>query len=138
MLNQATAGTRALLVVSCALLAVALPGDARPARSETTSRPAEARRPLYADPRRRRRPSTKFLKRVLPSFMPAISPVLARGEYLINPAWAGWGGNVGLTLPQQQIGRLTGQRTIDGLLSALDVAWKQAPGRVDARQRCRG
>ena len=37
MLNQATAGTRALLVVSCVLLAVAVPGDARPARSDAVT-----------------------------------------------------------------------------------------------------
>ena len=69
----------------------------------------------------------EFLKSELPSFMSSLAPVLSRSEYVINPAETWWNENVQLTLKTDEVGLLTGQTTIDDLLSAMDGAWKQGP-----------
>ncbi len=38
-----------------------------------------------------------------------------------------WNPNVLLALQQDAVGLLTGQSTVDGILTAMDAAWKQGP-----------
>jgi hypothetical protein len=38
-----------------------------------------------------------------------------------------WNGDVMQALVNDQIGLVTGQVTIDGLLNAMDTAWKEGP-----------
>jgi raffinose/stachyose/melibiose transport system substrate-binding protein len=69
----------------------------------------------------------QFLHDELPSFMPTMSPVVEHGQYVLNPALSWWNPNVALVMQQDAIGLITGQTTIDGMLTAMDVAWKQGP-----------
>jgi raffinose/stachyose/melibiose transport system substrate-binding protein len=69
----------------------------------------------------------QFLKGQLPSFMPALLPVLKSGAYVVNPTATWWNSNVGAALRQYEIGLLTGQASIDQILNAMDAAWKQGP-----------
>ena len=45
----------------------------------------------------------------------------------INPTQSWWNANVLLALQQNEIGLITGQRSIDDVLNAMDAAWKQGP-----------
>jgi raffinose/stachyose/melibiose transport system substrate-binding protein len=69
----------------------------------------------------------EFLKGQIPTFMSSFAPVLNGREYVINPGQTWWNANVLLTLQQNGIGLITGQRTVDSVLSAMDVAWQQGP-----------
>jgi hypothetical protein len=46
---------------------------------------------------------------------------------VIDPAVNWWNANVVGVMTQDQLGLLTGQTTIDGMLTAMDAAWKQGP-----------
>ena len=69
----------------------------------------------------------QFLKGELPSFMPTIAPVVEHGEYVINPAQEWWNPSVSVAIQQDAVGLVTGQTTIDDVLSAMDAAWKEGP-----------
>jgi raffinose/stachyose/melibiose transport system substrate-binding protein len=69
----------------------------------------------------------QFLKGELPAFMPTIGPVLAHGEYVVNPAQEWWNPSVSVAIQTDAVGLLTGQTTIDDVLNAMDAAWKQGP-----------
>jgi raffinose/stachyose/melibiose transport system substrate-binding protein len=63
----------------------------------------------------------QFQKDQLPSFMSAFSPVVANNRYIVDPAGV-WTGTLGLAASQSGVGLLTGQLTIDGVLSSMDAA----------------
>lgn len=69
----------------------------------------------------------QFLHQQLPEDMPTLAPVVQHGQYVINPALSWWNANVQLVMQQDAIGLITGQTTIDGMLSAMDAAWRQGP-----------
>ncbi len=69
----------------------------------------------------------EFLHEQLPSFMSPMAQVIQHNEYVIDPSLVWWNANVVLVMQQDEIGLLTGQTTIDGMLSAMDAAWKQGP-----------
>ena len=48
-------------------------------------------------------------------------------RYVIAPYQTWWNANVLLALEQDGIGLITGQRSIDDVLNAMDAAWKQGP-----------
>jgi raffinose/stachyose/melibiose transport system substrate-binding protein len=70
----------------------------------------------------------EFLKNQLPGFMSSLGPALTAGRYVIDPEDLWWNPGVLVTLEQDGIGLVTGQTTVDGLLNAMDTAWKQGPG----------
>jgi hypothetical protein len=59
--------------------------------------------------------------------MSSFAPAIASGKYAIDPSVTWWNGDVMNALLQDQIGLVTGQVTIDGLLNAMDAAWKEGP-----------
>jgi raffinose/stachyose/melibiose transport system substrate-binding protein len=69
----------------------------------------------------------EFLHQQLPAFMGPDAQMLAKHEYVINPLQAWWNPGVLTALQANQIGLLTGQRSIDDVLNAMDAAWKQGP-----------
>ena len=69
----------------------------------------------------------EFLKGQIPAFMSDFATVFNQHHYVINPAMTWWNANVVLALQQDTIGLITGQSTIDDVLNAMDVAWKQGP-----------
>jgi raffinose/stachyose/melibiose transport system substrate-binding protein len=70
----------------------------------------------------------QFLKRQFPDFMSDDAPMLEQDRYVMNPAFFWWNPSVVLALEQNLVGLITGQRSIDDILNAMDVAWKQGPG----------
>jgi raffinose/stachyose/melibiose transport system substrate-binding protein len=69
----------------------------------------------------------QFLHGQLPAFMSAYSSVLDKRAYVVNPQQTWWNPGVLLALQQNQIGLITGQRSIDDVLNAMDAAWKKGP-----------
>ena len=69
----------------------------------------------------------EFLKGQVPDFMSNFETVFKEHRYVINPIMRWWNANVSLELRQDAIGLITGQRSIDDILSAMDAAWKQGP-----------
>ena len=69
----------------------------------------------------------QFLHKQIPAFMTSFATVFADHEYVINPYQTWWNPNVLLALEQDDVGLLTGQSTVDSVLSAMDTAWKQGP-----------
>jgi len=69
----------------------------------------------------------EFLKGKPPAFMSSFAKILAEKKYVINPQSDWWNASVTVALQQNQVGLITGQRTIDDILSAMDAAWKQGP-----------
>jgi raffinose/stachyose/melibiose transport system substrate-binding protein len=69
----------------------------------------------------------EFLKGRFPGYMSDDSSVLEQHKYVINPIGFWWNANVVLALQQNQVGVITGQRSIDDVLNAMDAAWKQGP-----------
>jgi raffinose/stachyose/melibiose transport system substrate-binding protein len=69
----------------------------------------------------------EFLKGLAPTFMPGFAKILAEKRYVMNPQADWWNAGVTLALQQNQVGLLTGQRSIDDILKAMDAAWKQGP-----------
>ena len=59
--------------------------------------------------------------------MSAFATVFKSHDYVIDPTQSWWNSNVLLALQQDGIGLITGQTTIDGVLNAMDAAWKQGP-----------
>lgn len=69
----------------------------------------------------------QFKKKQLPPFMSSELPAVEQGKYVISPVQTWWNSNVLLQLGQNQIGLITGQRSVDDVLNAMDAAWKQGP-----------
>jgi raffinose/stachyose/melibiose transport system substrate-binding protein len=69
----------------------------------------------------------ELLKGQAPPFMSPVAPSLKGHEWVLNPSGAWWNPNVLLTLENDAIGLVTGQSTVDGILQAMDAAWKQGP-----------
>jgi raffinose/stachyose/melibiose transport system substrate-binding protein len=70
----------------------------------------------------------QFLKRQIPAYMSSdFATVLAQRRYRVTPLQTWWNPNVLLELQQNQIGLITGQRSIDDVLKAMDAAWAQGP-----------
>ncbi len=69
----------------------------------------------------------EFLHRQLPAFMAPYASVIAQHQYVANPQQQWWNPSVLAALQQDQIGLVTGQRSIDDILNAMDAAWKQGP-----------
>src|SRR4029077_430704 len=65
----------------------------------------------------------ELLKGQIPSFMAPFASVFGDNEYVFGPV----GGNVFTALSTNGIGLVTGQRSIDDVLNAMDAAWKQGP-----------
>jgi raffinose/stachyose/melibiose transport system substrate-binding protein len=63
----------------------------------------------------------------LPSWMSSFGPPVASGKFGIDPSVTWWNGDVMNALLTDQLGLVTGQVTIDGLLTAMDTAWKEGP-----------
>jgi raffinose/stachyose/melibiose transport system substrate-binding protein len=69
----------------------------------------------------------EFLKNQIPGYMSDFATVFKQRAYVVNPVETWWNANVLLALQQNQIGLITGQRSIDDVLNAMDAAWKQGP-----------
>jgi raffinose/stachyose/melibiose transport system substrate-binding protein len=67
----------------------------------------------------------EFLKGQIPGFMSDFADVFKERRYVLYPIASWWNANVLLALQQNQIGLITGQRSIDDVLHAMDDAWKQ-------------
>jgi raffinose/stachyose/melibiose transport system substrate-binding protein len=67
------------------------------------------------------------LEQHLPAFMSPFIPVFKTHAYVMNPPQSWWNADVLLVLQQDGIGLITGQESIDDLLSAMDDAWKEGP-----------
>jgi len=68
-----------------------------------------------------------LLKGQIPDFMPGFARIFAEQKYVINPSADWWNASVNSALQDNQVGLITGQRSIDDILKAMDVAWKQGP-----------
>jgi raffinose/stachyose/melibiose transport system substrate-binding protein len=69
----------------------------------------------------------QFSHAQLPAFMSAYSSVLGKHTYVVNPQQTWWNPGVLIALQQNEIGLITGQRSIDDVLGAMDAAWKKGP-----------
>jgi raffinose/stachyose/melibiose transport system substrate-binding protein len=69
----------------------------------------------------------QFLHDQVQPFMSSFAPLFAAREYVMSPSQTWWNPNVSLALQQDEVGLLTGQSTVDGILAAMDAAWKQGP-----------
>jgi raffinose/stachyose/melibiose transport system substrate-binding protein len=70
----------------------------------------------------------QFLHRQLPAYLASVAPALATYEYSLTPELTWWNPGIAMALNQQGLGLITGQTSIDDVLNAMDVAWKQGPG----------
>jgi raffinose/stachyose/melibiose transport system substrate-binding protein len=123
----ATAGTPAMVPMGNSLSVNAHASPASQAAAQTfvdfLGRPAQDA--LYA---RIKGSLTQyqFLHDQVAPFMSSFAPLLAAKAYVMEPLQTWWNTSTLLAL-QQEVGLLTGQTTVDGILSAMDAAWKQGP-----------
>ena len=68
-----------------------------------------------------------FRKRQLPSFMSSEAAAVRSHAYVISPVETWWNPDVQDAMWQNQIGLITGQRSVDDVLKAMDAAWKLGP-----------
>jgi raffinose/stachyose/melibiose transport system substrate-binding protein len=68
-----------------------------------------------------------FQKDRLPSYMSSFTPVFGSGKFFVDPLATWWNADVLATMENDQIGLVTGQATVDGVLQAMDNAWKEGP-----------
>jgi hypothetical protein len=59
--------------------------------------------------------------------MSSESSAVKEGAYVISPVETWWNANVLVQMQQNQIGLITGQRSVDDVLKAMDAAWKLGP-----------
>jgi hypothetical protein len=52
--------------------------------------------------------------------------VLKQRKYVANPIFGWWNPGVAAFLRENQIGLITGQRSVDDVLRGMDAAWKEA------------
>jgi raffinose/stachyose/melibiose transport system substrate-binding protein len=69
----------------------------------------------------------QLLKGQIPTFMSTLATVFAKQTYVINPYVSWWNASALLAMQQNQIGLITGQRSIDDVLKAMDAAWQLGP-----------
>jgi raffinose/stachyose/melibiose transport system substrate-binding protein len=69
----------------------------------------------------------QFRKRQVPKFMSSESAVVKNGTYVISPVETWWNADVADRLYTDQIGLITGQRSVDDVLKGMDAAWKLGP-----------
>lgn len=69
----------------------------------------------------------ELLKGQIPDYVSSFSAVIDQHEYVNDPTQSWWNADTLLALQQDGIGLITGQTTIDGVLQAMDTAWKQGP-----------
>src|SRR5262249_50266589 len=67
----------------------------------------------------------QFVRNRLPKDESDFSPVIAQQKYVPAPVYSWGNANVVLALEQNAIGVITGQRSIDDVLKAMDAAWTQ-------------
>jgi hypothetical protein len=59
--------------------------------------------------------------------MSSLAAPIAAEDYRIQASTTWWNAAIQAALEQQALGLFTGQSTIDGILAAMDAAWKQGP-----------
>ena len=69
----------------------------------------------------------EFLKGQIPDFMSSLRRVFAAHKWVINPQTSWWNAATLVALQDNEIGLITGQRSIDDVLKAMDAAWKRGP-----------
>jgi raffinose/stachyose/melibiose transport system substrate-binding protein len=69
----------------------------------------------------------EFLKGQIPAFMSSLRPVFAEHRYVLNPDQSWWNPDTLRALQNIQLGLITGQNSIDDVLTAMDAAWKRGP-----------
>jgi raffinose/stachyose/melibiose transport system substrate-binding protein len=69
----------------------------------------------------------QFRKRQLPTWMATESGAVKSGAYVISPVETWWNARVVEALQTDQIGLITGQRSVDDVLKGMDTAWKLGP-----------
>jgi raffinose/stachyose/melibiose transport system substrate-binding protein len=67
----------------------------------------------------------QFLHGEVPSLMANESSVVKGRRYVISPVETWWNAQVTLAMQLNQMGVITGQRSIDDVLNAMDAAWKE-------------
>ena len=70
----------------------------------------------------------QFLHQQIPGYMSSFASVFKQRRYLITPTQTWWNTSVLKALQDNEVGLITGQRSIDDVLGAMDAAWKQGPG----------
>jgi raffinose/stachyose/melibiose transport system substrate-binding protein len=68
-----------------------------------------------------------LLKGRVPSRLSNLAPMLENGTTVLNPGAYYWNADVGQALATNAIGLITGQRSVDDVLQAMDAAWNQGP-----------
>jgi len=68
-----------------------------------------------------------FLHDQLPTYLANFAPVVKAHEYALNPELGWWNPSVAAALNQDGGGLITGQTSIDQVLTAMDAAWKLGP-----------
>lgn len=69
----------------------------------------------------------ELVKRQLPTFMSSLETVFAKQRWVISPTAGWWNASILVAMQANEIGLITGQRSIDDVLKAMDAAWKQGP-----------
>ena len=69
----------------------------------------------------------ELLKAEPPPFMSSLAAPLAANDYRFQASTTWWNADIQAALEQQALGVFTGQSTIDGILAAMDAAWKLGP-----------
>jgi hypothetical protein len=59
--------------------------------------------------------------------MASMRSVFAAGKYIIQPSAAWWNQGVFRALQENGIGLVTGQRSVEAVLNAMDAAWQKGP-----------
>ncbi len=70
---------------------------------------------------------SQFRTGQVPAYMSSMRTVFSNRKYIISPAAAWWNPDVSLALQQNGIGLITGQRSIDEVLTTMDAAWQKGP-----------
>jgi raffinose/stachyose/melibiose transport system substrate-binding protein len=69
----------------------------------------------------------EFLKGKIPDFMSSLRRVFAENKWVVSPHASWWNAATLKALQDNAIGLITGQRSIEDVLKAMDAAWKQGP-----------
>ena len=67
----------------------------------------------------------EFLKGQIPGFMSDFATLFEEHEYVVNPSQTWWNPSVGEAFSPGAL--LTGQASVDGMLNAMDAAWRKGP-----------
>jgi len=69
----------------------------------------------------------EFRKRQLPAFMASEAAAVKSHAYVIRPVETWWNSGVVEKMQTDQIGLITGQRSVGDVLKGMDAAWKRGP-----------